>query len=198
MYIDDEELRGLYKTSITEHVQTIESALMQLEKQPHNPEVLKELLRSAHTLKGDSRMLGVEDVETLVHQIEECLMPIDKGLAKMTDELCDRLYVGLDTIKQLAHTAVTGEPNHVNMFNVLATLMGDGDATLTPAIRGIAPISPQVAEEDLFESAATLSGFDSLTGAILRLADLLIQPKIYYSIYQQIDGWYQKSLVSHH
>ena len=60
MYIDDEELRGLYKTSSTEHVQTIESALMQLEKQPHNPEVLKELLRSAHTLKGDSRMLGVE------------------------------------------------------------------------------------------------------------------------------------------
>jgi two-component system, chemotaxis family, sensor kinase CheA len=163
MYIDDEELRGLYKTSITEHVQTIESALMQLEKQPHNPEVLKELLRSAHTLKGDSRMLGVEDVETLVHQIEECLMPIDKGLAKMTDKLCDRLYIGLDTIKQLAHTAVTGEPNHVNMFNVLATLMGDGDATPTPAIRGVAPISPQVAEQDLFESAPTLPGFDSLT-----------------------------------
>ncbi|NJR32622.1 MAG: hypothetical protein HC778_07140 [Chamaesiphon sp. CSU_1_12] len=34
MYIDDEELRGLYKTSSAEHVQAIEAALMQLEKQP--------------------------------------------------------------------------------------------------------------------------------------------------------------------
>jgi two-component system, chemotaxis family, sensor kinase CheA len=134
MYIDDEELRGLYKTSATEHIQAIESALMQLEKQPQNPAPLTELLRSAHTLKGDSRMLGVEDVETLVHQIEECLMPIEKGQAIMTDELCDRLYAGLDIIKQLAHTAVTGEPNDVNVFYVLAALMGDAGAATTPAI----------------------------------------------------------------
>jgi two-component system, chemotaxis family, sensor kinase CheA len=137
MYIDDEELRELYKTSAAEHVQAIESALMQLEKQPQNLAALKEILRSAHTLKGDSRMLGVEDVETLVHQIEECLMPIEKGTAGMTDELCDRLYAGLDVIKQLAHTAVTGESNDVNMFYVLATLMGDAEATpkLVPADR---------------------------------------------------------------
>jgi two-component system, chemotaxis family, sensor kinase CheA len=107
---------------------------MQLEKQPQNLAVLKELLRSAHTLKGDSRMLGVEDVETLVHQIEECLMPIDKGQATMTEQLCDRLYLGLDTIKQLAHTAVTGEVNDVNMFYVLATLMGDVDADSIPSL----------------------------------------------------------------
>jgi two-component system, chemotaxis family, sensor kinase CheA len=126
MFIDDEELRDLYKTSAEEHIQAIELALMQLEKQPQNSEPLQDLLRSAHTLKGDSRMLGVSDVETLVHQIEECLMPIEKGRAVMTQELCDRLYTGLDTIQQLAHTAVTGEPNDVNMFYVLANLMGDG------------------------------------------------------------------------
>jgi two-component system, chemotaxis family, sensor kinase CheA len=131
MFIEDEELRDLYKTSAAEHIQAIESALMQLEKQPQNPTVVKDLLRSAHTLKGDSRMLGVEEVETLVHQIEECLMPIEKGQASMTEELCDRLYTGLDVIKTLAHTAVTGEPNDVNVFYVLAALMGDGPAPVS-------------------------------------------------------------------
>ena len=82
MYIDDEELRGLYKTSSIEHIQTIESALMQLEKQPHRPEVLKELLRAAHTLKGDSRMLGVEEVETLVHQTRRMLNADRKGVRR--------------------------------------------------------------------------------------------------------------------
>jgi two-component system, chemotaxis family, sensor kinase CheA len=171
MYIDDEELRGLYKTSSVEHIQTIESALMQLEKQPHQPEVLKELLRSAHTFKGDSRMLGVETVETLVHQIEECLMPIDKGQATLSAELCDRLYLGIDTIKQLAHTAVTGEPNNVDLFYVLALLMGDGGAAPPPADREFKQKSSlQIQEHELFESAATLPEIGDLTSGDLSVS----------------------------
>jgi two-component system, chemotaxis family, sensor kinase CheA len=150
MYIEDEELRELYRTSAPEHIQAIESALMQLEKQPQNPVVLKDLLRSAHTLKGDSRMLGVEDVETIVHQIEECLMPIEKG-GSMTAELCDRLYAALDVIKLLTHTAVTGEANDVNMFYVLATLMGDGDAMSSPAVAAPRQISPDIMSGTLFD-----------------------------------------------
>jgi two-component system, chemotaxis family, sensor kinase CheA len=172
MYIDDEELRGLYKTSAAEHIQAIESALMQLEKQPQNLAPVKELLRSAHTLKGDSRMLGVENVETLVHQIEECLMPIEKGQAQMTEELCDRLYAGLDSIKQLAHTAVTGEPNDVNMFYVLATLMGDGvQMPVMPAAIASPPLSIDVATppSDIDDSASfgwvTLSDEESIFDA---------------------------------
>ena len=158
MFIDDEELRGLYKTSAAEHIQAIESALMQLEKQPQNQAVLKDLLRSAHTLKGDSRMLGVEDVETLVHQIEECLMPLETGKASMTEELCERLYTGLDTIKQLAHTAVTGEANSVNMFYVLATLMGDGSAISMPTPANL----QQTTVADLSEDELNAIDLDSL------------------------------------
>jgi two-component system, chemotaxis family, sensor kinase CheA len=175
MFIDDEELRGLYKTSATEHIQAIESALMQLEKQPQNLGVLKDLLRSAHTLKGDSRMLGVEDVETLVHQIEECLMPLEKGQANMTDELCDRLYVGLDTIKQLAHTAVTGEANDVNMFYVLATLMGDGDAVPTRSMSSPRSIFADIPVDELFDfetSSSTAIQIDKLFDSELGLLDL--------------------------
>jgi two-component system, chemotaxis family, sensor kinase CheA len=155
MYIDDEELRGLYKTSSIEHIEAIESALIQLEKQPQDLDILKDLLRSAHTLKGDSRMLGVEDVETLVHQIEECLMPLEKGQVMMTDELCNRLYAGLDTIKQLAHTAVTGEPNDVNMFYVLATLMGDAQASPR-----LVPTDPAMIHADELFDSGDLSSTD--------------------------------------
>jgi two-component system, chemotaxis family, sensor kinase CheA len=165
MYIDDEELRGLYKTSSEEHIQAIESALMELEKQPENLAPLHDLLRSAHTLKGDSRMLGVGDVETLVHQIEECLMPIEKGQASLTSALCDRLYTGLDTIKKLAHTAITGEANDVNMFYVLSSLMGDGEASpqlsATPTVKVLAIESSE--ESDLFELDPILPDRDAFT-----------------------------------
>ncbi|NJR32623.1 MAG: hypothetical protein HC778_07145, partial [Chamaesiphon sp. CSU_1_12] len=120
-------------------------------------------MRSAHTLKGDSRMLGVADVETLVHQIEECLIPIEKGQAQMTDDLSDRLYLGLDTIKQLAHTAVTGEPNDVNMFYVLASLMGDGSAAPTPKLKAYDGLATQTSTVELFDLDPIVSQSVDLT-----------------------------------
>ena len=90
----------------------------------------------------------------------------------MTDELCDRLYTGLDSIKQLAHTAVTGEPNDVNMFYVLATLMGDGvQMPIIPAANTISQMQSDLAtlSSELDESPSfgwvTLSDEESVFDA---------------------------------
>ena len=123
MIIEDEELRLLYKTSSSEHIQKLESDLMILEKNPQDTEALAEFLREAHTLKGDSRMLGLDDIEMLVHHLEDCMEGIKAGKEEITPELCDRLYQGIDAINQLSHQAITGEAVKVNTFEVLASLM---------------------------------------------------------------------------
>ena len=130
MIIEDEELRQLYKTSSSEHIQKLESDLMILEKNPQDSAALEEFLREAHTLKGDSRMLGLDEIEMLVHQLEDCLENIKAGQREITPELCDRLYQGIDAINQLSHQAITGEVVEVNTFEVLASLMGGSDTTL--------------------------------------------------------------------
>jgi two-component system chemotaxis sensor kinase CheA len=124
MYIQDDELREIYKSVTPERLQKLESALMHLEKQSGDRAVLEEFLREAHTLKGDSRMLGVTDVETLVHQMEDCMVAVKQGERAITEDLCDRLYYGLDAIRKLVSEAVTGEASGVNTFLVLAQLMG--------------------------------------------------------------------------
>ena len=127
MYIDDEELRELYKTSSSEHISKLESELMILEKNPDDSSAIEEFLREAHTLKGDSRMLGLDDIEKLVHQLESCVEDIKAGKGELTAELCDRLYRGIDAIDRLSHTAITGEAVEVNSAAILASLMNDGD-----------------------------------------------------------------------
>lgn len=124
MYIEDDELRDIYKTVTPERLQKLEAGLMYLEKQPDDAATLEEFLREAHTLKGDSRMLGVNDVETLTHQLEDCMVAVKRGEKQITPELCDRLYHGLDAIRKLVNEAVTGEASGVNIFLVLAQLMG--------------------------------------------------------------------------
>ena len=130
MMIEDEELRLLYKTSSEEHLQKLEQDLMILEKNPQDRAALEEFLREAHTLKGDSRMLGLDEIEQLVHHLEDCVEEIKAGKSEITPELCDRLYQGIDAVNQLSHHAITGEAVRVDATAILASLMGDKSQNL--------------------------------------------------------------------
>ncbi len=124
MMIEDVELRNLFKTSSEEHLHNLENGLMQLEKNSQDLARLEEVLREAHTLKGDARMLGVDDVETLIHQIEDIFVALKKQEQDLTPQLCESLYQGLDAVRKITREAVTGVASGVNVFYVLAQLMG--------------------------------------------------------------------------
>lgn len=131
MMIEDEELRNLYKVASTDHIQKIEAGLLHLEKNPLDPAKLEQLLRETHSLKGDSRMLGVKDVETLTHQMEDIVGAVKRGERMFTPQIFDCLYLGLDAIRKIATEAVTGQASGVSVFHVLAQLMGaESDDTL--------------------------------------------------------------------
>ncbi|MBE9166806.1 hybrid sensor histidine kinase/response regulator [Pleurocapsales cyanobacterium LEGE 06147] len=157
MMIEDAELRELYKTTTKERLQKLEAGLIHLEKHPNDQTKLEEFLREAHTLKGDSRMLGISDVETLTHQLEDSLAAVKRGETALTAQMCDRLYQGLDAINKLVHEAVTGEAANVNTFLVLAQLMG---ADANPAFTEITPVNTS---DDLL--------FDELTASVSQIVD---------------------------
>jgi two-component system chemotaxis sensor kinase CheA len=126
MMIEDEELRNLYKVASADHIQNIEAGLLYLEKNPLDQAKLEQLLRETHSLKGDSRMLGVKDAETLTHQMEDILGGVKRGERVLTPQVFECLYQGLDAVRQIAQEAVTGQSAGVSVFHVLAQLMGAG------------------------------------------------------------------------
>ena len=142
MMIEDEELRQLFHVASLEHLQKLDDGLLHLEKQPDDHSHLEELLREAHSLKGDARMLGVKDVETLTHQIEHLLGQIKRREITLSSDLSDRLYQGLEALRHLVNESVTGEPSGVNTFVVLARLMG-ATAPETPSV----PTAPDNLEQ---------------------------------------------------
>src|SRR5919202_5286678 len=123
MMIEDEELRNLYKISGEERLQKLEIGLLQLENDPDDETTLEMLRREAHSLKEDSRSVGVENVETLIHTVEEILLRIKRKQTVFTPLLSLRLYQGLDAIGLLVQEAVTGQPSGVDTAEVLNQLM---------------------------------------------------------------------------
>ncbi len=123
MMIEDEELRSLYQIASSKHLASLEAGLLFLEKNPQDKTKLQEMLRSAHSLKGDSRMLGVKDAETLTHNFEDVLSKINKGEATLTPSILEALFKALDGIKRIANEAVTGKPAEVSVFHLVAEMM---------------------------------------------------------------------------
>ncbi|MBE9145840.1 hybrid sensor histidine kinase/response regulator [Planktothrix mougeotii] len=150
--IEDDELREVFKTASAEHLQNLNDGLLYLEKNPHDQIKLEELLREAHSLKGDAGMLGVKDVATLAHQIEHLLGGLKRQETILSAELVDRISHGIDAMGQLVHAAVTGEPSGINTFHSLAYLMGAKPATPAAAVKpepdAPAPVVVETSEED--------------------------------------------------
>lgn len=120
--IEDVVLRTVFKTSSEERLQKLEAGLAQLEERPNDLAVLAELLREAHSLKGDARSVGSESIGTLTHKIEEVFEQIQRQEVVITPAVSDSLYVGLDAIGQFVQEAAIGQFSQISVEQVLAEL----------------------------------------------------------------------------
>ena len=180
MMIEDEELRNLYKEASADHIQKIEAGLLHLEKNPLDQAKMEQLLRETHSLKGDSRMLGVKDAETLTHQIEEILGAVKRGERVLTPPVFECLYQGVDAVRKIATEAVTGQPAGISVFHVLAQLMGaDSDDALPDVRETVAQSNGTTSGHATVEQPLVGNGAVQTNEPILPAADALAQVSDY-------------------
>ena len=65
------ELRELFFESATELLQTLNEEGLELEKRPEDEEMLRQVRRTVHTLKGDSAACGYTELSELAHALED-------------------------------------------------------------------------------------------------------------------------------
>ncbi|BAQ60402.1 signal transduction histidine kinase CheA [Geminocystis sp. NIES-3708] len=112
--IEDEEIREIYKVSGAEHIENLERGLLTLEKDPHNTELLATLLREAHSLKGDSRVIGIKSVETISHRLEELMGRLKNGQLDWSNVLGEKMYSTVGALGKLVNEAVTDAPSGID------------------------------------------------------------------------------------
>ncbi len=67
------ELRELFFESAQDLLQALNDSALKLEKPPHDPETVRSIRRSVHTLKGDSAACGFRELSELAHELEDAL-----------------------------------------------------------------------------------------------------------------------------
>jgi len=67
------ELRELFFETAAELLQALNEGALQLEKTPADPEVVRSIRRTVHTLKGDAAACGYRELSELSHEMEDAL-----------------------------------------------------------------------------------------------------------------------------
>ncbi len=71
---------------------------LELEKNPGDSELLNNIFRSAHTIKGSSRMLKLMAISEVAHKLEDVLGALRSRKIELTAKLSPLLFKGVDTI----------------------------------------------------------------------------------------------------
>ena len=84
-----------------EHLQTLDSSILHLERSGEDPVLIQEIFRSAHTIKGSSAMMGYAPMADLAHAMESLLDRVRKGTLPISTALVDALLHSLDALRAL-------------------------------------------------------------------------------------------------
>jgi len=84
-----------------EHLEEMETNLLQLEEKPGNLEILNDIFRSVHTIKGASEYMGMLKIAELSHKLESLMDMLRKGEKTLNKEIIDALIESRDLISIL-------------------------------------------------------------------------------------------------
>lgn len=147
--MSDQTYLNVFVEEGREHVQRMNTLLLDLENDPENKEPVQELFRSAHTLKGMSATMGFEAMADLTHELENVLQQVRDGVHPLKDETMDILFQGVDRLEMMVEQAANGEPL-ADVSDLLSKLRG-GEEEKTAVTQQ--DVSFDGYERELFETS---------------------------------------------
>ena len=77
--LDKSSIIEFFLIEAGEHLQNLNKGLLSLEKSPSDMDLIDELFRAAHTLKGSAAMMGFQGVSDVAHTAEDMLGQFRSG-----------------------------------------------------------------------------------------------------------------------
>ncbi len=108
--VDIKKLHSIFVDEAMERITELEKGLLQLEKTPHDTELLNSIFRAAHTIKGSSGSLGLNDISAFTHNMEEILDAVRKGSLIAEKQLINVLLDAIDMIKEMVEAVAENRP----------------------------------------------------------------------------------------
>lgn len=121
----------------SEHLDEMESLLLQLVENPGDAEILNEVFRPVHTIKGAAQFMGIEKIAGLSHRLEDLLDQLRSGdrtsslvIVELLISVRDRIVLLVSELEQSQQ-----EDSEIDdLIEALTAILESDDDQLQPAI----------------------------------------------------------------
>lgn len=157
-----EKYRALFFREAAEHLASLQHGLLEMERHPENGELLQELMRNAHTIKGSARMIRLESIGSIAHRLEDQFMRLKNQETAVTPKLIDLLLAGSDTLSLLISAAQNGKETNIDLQPLMVSFdRGELEQTVLTVLT--VPQSP------LMQTTAELSSLEEVRVPVVTL-----------------------------
>ena len=112
--MDDGQLIQVFREEAEELCNRIESGLLRLEENPGNSELVYEVFRAFHSLKGSAGVVGFAVLSRFAHAAESALQQVQEGKREVNAALISLLLRANDKLRELLAAALRGQPEAVS------------------------------------------------------------------------------------
>jgi two-component system chemotaxis sensor kinase CheA len=151
--MDMNQYLDMFIEEAREHLQAINTHLLEFEKAPDNIAIVNEIFRSAHTLKGMSATMGYEDLASLTHEMENVLDLIRNNKLQANSDIIDIIFKSVDALESMVTSIIENGDGKLDVTDIVAQLAAivSGDLKVTSAEKPPAANSNEVQEEKQVE-----------------------------------------------
>ncbi len=126
---DKKDFISLFKSETEEHLTKLDKGLVKLEKDPRDLNLIKDLKRAAHTIKGSARVFEYDQIQDIAHAVEDVFDKLTEKEISFTSEIADVVFEALDIIRVVLGEVVKEEPIDIDPSEICAKLavIADGE-----------------------------------------------------------------------
>ena len=129
MALDMAKFLARFVEEARDHIEKLNNGLVHLEKNPDDGETINSIFRSAHTIKGSSRMMKLTSITEVAHKMEDVLGALREKKIKHSKELADLLFKGIDAVTEMINMTAAGQAvtaDYTSLCDELARRAAEG------------------------------------------------------------------------
>lgn len=154
--MDTSQYLEIFLDETKEHLQNLNTQIMDLEQNPENMDTINEIFRAAHSLKGMAGTMGYKRMQTLTHDMENVFSEVRNGTIKVQSDMIDVLFKCLDALEEyldnIQQTTDEGTNDNGDLIKILNDILNNGkggaSAEAKPAEKKTADKSEQKAPQE--------------------------------------------------
>lgn len=98
--MDVSQYLEIFLDETKEHLQNLNTQILELESDPENMDTINEIFRAAHSLKGMAGTMGYKRMQNLTHDMENVFSEVRNNNISVQPELIDILFQCLDALEE--------------------------------------------------------------------------------------------------